>query len=519
MPGAAAAPAARFTPSEIRVILSGVLLGMLLAALDQTIVATTLPAMAAELQGGALLPWVVSSYLLTSTATTPVYGKLSDRYGRRLMLQIAIVAFVAASVLCAMAGSMVELVVFRALQGLGGGGLFAMAHATIADIIAPRERGRYQGYIASVFAVASVAGPVLGGVLVEWATWRWAFWINLPIGLLALIISSRALRRLPVPGQRRPVDIAGAVLLVAAVSCLLLVLNRGGREAAWTSPVILGLAASGLVLFAVLVERERRAPEPILTPRLFRNPVYVMSSAISFLTAMGMIGAIVALPLYLQLAGGLGAGWAGLLMVPMTGGIVCGATLAGRLVAATGRYKRYPVIGLVASVLGFALLSGPAAQAGHLAVAGAMTVLGFGFGMVLPTMLVAIQNAVEGRDIGIATSSVSFFRSLGGAFGVALFQAVLAAGLDARLAVVPEAVTLGPEPGLALIDGGPALVATLPPVLRGGLLAAVGEAFQPVFLLGAGMAALAGIAAMMLKELPLRAAPHAAAASPAVPEG
>jgi EmrB/QacA subfamily drug resistance transporter len=306
-----------FSHREVLGILSGVLIGMFLAALDQTIVATALPTIARELNGAEHLSWIVAGYLLTSTASTPVYGKLSDLFGRRALFRFAIVLFVLASALCALAQSMPQLILARALQGLGGGGLITMAQATIADVISPRERGRYQGYISGVWAVASVGGPVLGGFFAEYLSWRWVFWINLPLGLAALGIAHLSLRRLPRQRLARPIDYPGAVLLVGAVTALLLVTSWAGVVAPWTSPTILGLALAGVALVALFIVQELRAAEPLLPPRLFRDRVVRIANIASFITSMAMFGATVFLPVFLQVVMGISASRSGMLVIPL----------------------------------------------------------------------------------------------------------------------------------------------------------------------------------------------------------
>ena len=500
----------QFTHREKLVIIAGLMLGMFLAALDQTIVATALPRIASDLHGVEHLSWVVSGYLLTSTAATPIYGKLSDLYGRKIMLQIAIVVFLLTSALCALAATMGQLIAFRALQGLGGGGLMAMAHATIADIISPRDRGRYQAYFASTFAVASVVGPVLGGVFADRLTWRWVFWINLPIGIGALIVSQATLKRLIAKRLRHRIDYPGALLVVAAVCCVLLVTTMGGNEAAWDSPLIEGLAAAALALFALCIVQELRAAEPILPPRLFANATFSTASLVNLLTSIGMLGGIIFMPLFLQLVYRLDASNSGLMLIPFTGTTVIAAISAGRLMSASGRYKLFPVIGTVLTASGMVLLS-LLNSATPLPVVGVtMALCGFGMGFVMPVMLVVVQNTVEVRDLGTATASISFFRSMGGSFGVALFGAVLIAGLTARILRVPGHEALGSDPGVALLHAGVGALHLAPAALRPAVEAAVTQAFHDVFRVGAGLALLAFAAVLFLKEVPLKTTAGAA---------
>jgi EmrB/QacA subfamily drug resistance transporter len=494
-----------FGHREVLGILAGVLLGMFLGALDQTIVATALPTIAGELGDTEHLSWIVAGYLLTSTASTPVYGKLSDLYGRPALLRFAIALFVVASALCALAETMPQLILARALQGIGGGGLITMAHATIADVIAPRERGRYQGYISSVWAVASVGGPVLGGVFAEYLSWRWVFWINLPLGLAALAIAHVSLRRLPRHAVKRPIDYPGAALLVGAVTSLLLLTSWAGVVAPWTSPTIIGLAAAGAVLTALFIGQELRVAEPLLPPRLFADRVVRVASVASFITSMAMFGAMVFVPVFLQVVMELGASRSGLLVIPLMAGTVVGAYSAGQVMRATGRAKRLPLTGLVVVALAFVLLATATRSTPPALAMAYMAAIGVGFGLVLPAMLVSVQNAAEPRDIGAATSSVNFFRSLGGSFGVSLLWSVL---LIAFAGAVPPGSGIGPE----ALRGGPEALAAAAPETRALLSAALSGAFQVLFIVSAGLAALAFLVTLRLEDRALRTTPAQARA-------
>jgi len=491
-----------FSHREILGILSGILLGMLLAALDQSVVATALPAIARELNGLEHLSWIVAGYLLTSTASTPIYGKLSDLYGRRLLLQIAIVLFVAASVLCGLAQDMGQLIAARALQGLGGGGLISMAQAVIADVIAPRERGRYQAYLSGVWATSSVAGPVLGGFFVDYLTWRWVFWINLPVGIAAFLLCRRALaalvtRRAP----RGRIDYPGAALLTVTVTDLLLIATWGGTAFAWTSTAILLLLAAAPLLIAAFFLQELRAREPILPLRLFADPVIAVANVVSFIASMAMFGAIVLLPVFLQLVAGVGAGRSGLLLIPLMAGTVVGAFTSGRLMRRSGRYKVFPLVGLSLATLAFALLATMGASTPPWLAMIYMAILGGGIGTSMPVMLVAVQNAAEPRDTGVATSTIAFFRSLGGSFGAAILWSVLLAALSRHLAGA-GADGLGPD----LLNGG-AGAAQLSQEQRALLVPALVQSFHLVFAVGAIIAAASATAALLLRELPLRTTP------------
>ena len=483
-------------------MLSGTVLGMFLGALDQTIVATSLPAMVGELHGMELMSWTVAGYLLTSTASTPIYGKLSDIYGRSVMFRTAIAIFLVGSVACALAHSMTMLILGRAVQGLGGGGLIALALTIIADIVPPRERGRYQGYFTGVWALATLGGPTLGGVLVDTLSWRWVFWINLPVGIAALLLCGAALKRLPVPGRGRTIDFLGAGLMVPAIVALLLVTTWAGTGYAWTSPVILSLLGAAAVFAVLLVLQELRASEPLLPPRLFRRNVVRVSNALAFLNGANAVGATIMLPLFLQVVIGASASNSGLLIMPMMIGITISATATGRLIRYTGRYKTFPLIGMAIAIVGFLCFLGvtPATPASIYGLY--MAAIGFGLGPIGPTVTVATQNAVEPRDLGSATSLVSFFRSMGGSFGVALLGAILLAGLTSG----------GPVAALTpsnLLHGGPAMIATLPENVRNAVVADFAQSFRNIFLVSAGICAAGFVLGLFIEELPLRSRlPH-----------
>ena len=408
---------------QVLLVFSGLMLGMLLAALDQTIVATALPTIVADLHGASHLSWVVTAYLLASTVTTPLYGKFSDLFGRKGVFQFAIVVFLVGSVLSGLAQNIDELIGFRALQGIGAGGLIALAMAIIGDVVSPRERGRYQGYFGAVFAFASVAGPLVGGLFTEHLSWRWVFYINLPIGVVALGVTSVVLR-LPFRRQDHRIDYVGAALLVMSVTSLLLVTVWGGSEYPWRSGVIIGLAVTGTVLVGALVWWERRAVEPILPPRLFHNSIFVVSSGISFLQAMVMFGTIVYVPFFLQIADGLTPTESGLMLLPLMAGLLTMSIVSGRMVTRTGRYKIFPVIGAVCTALGLWLLTMLGASTSHVTMSLYLFVLGAGMGMVMQITVLATQNAVAPSDMGTATSALICFRSLGAVFGTALFGAI-----------------------------------------------------------------------------------------------
>ncbi|PWC85773.1 transporter [Azospirillum sp. TSH100] len=488
-----------FTHQEILRVFSGVALAMLMAAMDQTIVATALPTMASQFGGLEMLPWVVTAYLLTSTTTTPIYGKLSDLYGRKRVLQTAILLFLVGSVLCAAAQSMTQLILFRGLQGLGGGGLMSLAFTIIGDVVAPRERGRYQGMIGGVFALASVAGPLLGGIFTETIGWHWIFLINLPLGIAAFAMTRRTLSRLPAGRVRPRIDLAGAALLTGAVTSLLIVATRG-EAMGWGSPAALGLLAGGLVMLLVFLWHERRIEEPILPLHLFRRPVVAVATPVVAVSAMVLFAGIVYLPLHLQLVQGTSATVSGLLLLPLVLGMTVGSVGGGRLIAKTGRYKAFPLAGLALSGVMYALLGTlPALAADGLWSTLILVPLGMGLGLVMPVMTVAVQNAVDQRDLGAATASVGFFRSLGGSVGVAVFGAVFNAVVSERL----EGAGLS---GRAVLEHGAAALASLPAAARGGVVATLEHGFATLFLLAAALAVVSFAMTLFLKELPLRSA-------------
>lgn len=496
------ATSATLSHRQVLRVLSGILLGMFLAALDQTIIVTPLPSIAAELSGVEHLSWVVAIYLLTSTVSTPIYGKLSDLYGRRRLLQWAICIFVLGSTLCALSRDMTQLIAARAVQGLGGGGLITLAHALLADHVSPRERGRYQGYLSGTWATASVGGPVLGGLFVDHLSWRWVFWINLPIGALALLLCWRSLRHLPQRYQQRAIDYPGAFLLAAGAAALLMVATWGGSQYPWISAPVLGLAAAGVLLLCLFLIQELRAIEPMLPPRLFRNDVFRSANGASVVISMVIFGTTMLLPIFLQIVAGVSPAQSGLLMAPFTGTTVVGAFTTGWTMRTTGRYKRMPMIGLSLAALALNLLATMTSTTPHLAIGGYLTILGYGIGLSLPVMLVSVQNAAEPRDMGAATSAVNFFRSLGGSFGAATLWSVLIIALNYQLASGAGAHLT--ENSYALLQGGPDAIARLAPDVRAIILPALSNAFHVVFATAAGLTLLSLLIAATLNERPLR---------------
>jgi EmrB/QacA subfamily drug resistance transporter len=452
--------------TDVALPFAAVVLAMLPAVLDQTILATGLPVIASDLGNIGDVSWVVTAYVVAAAAATPLWGKLGDRHGRKRLLQAALIGFVVSSTLCAAAQDITQLILLRLVQGAAAGGLMALAMAAVGDLVSPRERGRYQGYIAATFAVATVVGPLLGGLLVESATWRWVFLVNLPVGIVALIGLSL---RLPAPDVEAPIhslDVLGAALLAAATSSLMLVCIWGGDRYAWDSAPILGLIAATLVLAAALAARERSAADPIVPFHLLRTRTVAVASAALFLAIAALFSITVFVPLFLQVTTGATPTEAGLLLVPAMLGITVSTTLSGRAIARTGRYKRYPVAGLALMTLALVLLAAMAGEHSQLDTGIALVIFGLGFGMVTQVMITAVQNSVDRRELGIATATTGFFRALGGAVGAAVLGAVFAAQAGAG-----EDVT-------------------------GGV--------QAVFLVAAPIAALALVVVLLLKEVPLK---------------
>lgn len=503
----------RFSHRQILAIYSGLMLGILLAALDQTIVATALPTIVGELGGIEHLSWVVTAYLLSSTASVPLYGKISDLVGRRVVFQFAIVTFLVGSAFAGMAQDMVQLVIARGIQGVGGGGLMAMAMTIIGDVVSPRERGRYQGYIGSVFAFASIAGPLVGGFFVDHLTWRWIFYVNIPVGAAALVVTSVVLR-LPFRRQPHRIDYLGAALLVASVVSLLLVAVWGGTTYPWTSPVILGLAAAGAGLGVLFLVQERRVEEPIIPLRLFRQSIVSLSSGIMFLVGATLFGGVVFLPLFLQAVLGESATNSGLLLLPLMMGVVVTAIGSGRIISRTGRYKWWPVAGMATCTVGMVLLSRMDPSTSRVYASVSMAVLGLGIGMVMQVLVLAIQNSVEHRDLGAATSAANFFRSIGGTFGTAVFGAIFSARLAAVLAAsLPPGVAGRLDP--TSLARAPEAIARLDPPLRAAVVGGIAEAVHLVFLVAVPVAAVGFVLALALREIPLRDTAHVGAEAPA----
>ena len=483
-PPLAAVPRVRLTEAEVRPIIFGLMLAMFLSTLDQTIVATALPLIGRELGDVASLSWVITAYLLSATAVTPLYGKLADIHGRRAVLLAGIGVFVAGSIACALARTMPALVLARAVQGLGGGGLIALAQTIIADVVTPKERSRYQAHFGAVFAAANVVGAVLGGFSAQYLHWSLIFWVNVPLGLGALAMIYRTLARLPQMQRRHRLDILGALLMAAATVSLLLALTWGGNRYAWTSPVIASLLAASVALWILFALRLATASEPFLPLSVLFNPV-VRAATLSAGFGMGsLIGLSVYVPVYLQAVAGLSAGYSGLGLIPLLGGTVIGATFSGRRMARLAQYKRVPLVGLACGTAALCVLA--AAPAMPVAASAALlTVMGLGCGSLFPVTTVSLQNAVHPHQLGTATAALNFFRQLGGAILVAAFGAILLAGVGAA-------------------GSGGRAAAILAHADAGGGLA---RAFRWVFLAAALSLAVALGFLLLMEERPLRDRP------------
>jgi EmrB/QacA subfamily drug resistance transporter len=476
------------TRRQVLLTFGGLLLAMLLASLDQTIVATALPTIVGDLGGLDQLSWVVTAYLVGATVTMPLWGRASDLYGRKTLFMAAIGVFLAGSALSGVSASIGELIGFRALQGIGAGGLMTLAMAIVGEIIEPRERGRYQGYIQMVFVVASIAGPLLGGVFADQLSWRWVFYVNVPIGAAALLLTASSLH---LPGRRADrvrIDYLGSALLAAGLTCLLLVATWGGTQYAWDSAEILGLGAATIALLVGFVGRERRAAEPIMPLRLFRDPVFDVVSATMFLTLLAFFAVVVFMPIHFQAVTGASATESGLLLLPMLLAGLASTAISGRIISRTGRYKVFPITGLALMTAGLGLLSQIDAGTGRATASLLLVVFGVGFGMVTQVLTIAIQNTVDRSDLGIATATANLFRSLGGSVGVAVFGAVFAGRVGTAST---DAASLTASP------------------------AAIADALSTVFLIAAPIAALGLVVVLFLRDTPLRGGGAPAGPKPA----
>lgn len=493
--------------SEIMAVMGALMLVMLLAALDQTIVSTALPRIASELGGLDKYAWVATSYLLTSAITTPIYGKIGDLFGRKKIFQIAIVIFLVGSALCGLSQNMDQLVLFRAIQGIGGGGLMSLVLTIVGDVIPPRQRGKYQGYFGAVFAVSSVAGPLLGGFLADAPTllgitgWRWIFYINLPLGLLALAVVAARLH-LPVMKREHKIDYPGVVLLTISAVSLLLVSVWAGITYAWLSPQIISLAIVSLIFAVLFVRQERRAAEPIIPMGLFKNDIFRVSVLLSVLTGITMFASILYIPQYQQIVRGYSPTQSGLLMIPLVAGLLVASITSGRLISKYGRYKPFPIFGTLMLAFGMWLFSHVSLTTSNWTLSAWMVVLGLGLGSFMQVATLAVQNSVKRADLGTATSSTTFFRSMGSSLGGAIFGTILISRLTHYLTPVLSKL---PDISVSSItEGGTAQLHTLPTHLQSEILGAYVNAFQDMFLIGIPFALAAFVVALFLREAPLK---------------
>ncbi|MGW0701252.1 DHA2 family efflux MFS transporter permease subunit [Streptomyces sp. NPDC002867] len=487
----------------VLVAIGALLLGMLLAALDQTIVATALPTIVSELGGMEHLSWVVTAYLLASTAATPLWGKLGDQYGRKKLFQAAIVIFLFGSALCGIAQNMPQLIAFRALQGLGGGGLMVLSMAIVGDIVAPRERGRYQGLFGAVFGATSVLGPLLGGFFTEHLSWRWVFYINLPIGVVALLVIAAALH-IPARATRHTIDYLGTFLIASVATCFVLVASLGGTTWAWGSAQIIALAVLGAVLLVAFVAVERRAAEPVLPLKLFRIRTFSLVAVISFVIGFAMFGAMTYLPTFLQVVQGVSPTMSGVHMLPMVLGMLITSTASGQIVSHTGRWKVFPVAGTAVTALGLVLLHQLKESSSPWQMSATFFVFGAGLGLVMQVLVIVVQNAVSYEDLGVATSGATFFRSIGASFGVAVFGTIFTNRLEDKLADALAGRQVPPGAGASELAADPRAIAELPPPLRPSVLHAYATSITDVFLYAVPVVLVAFLVSWFLREDKLR---------------
>ncbi|MFG3505871.1 DHA2 family efflux MFS transporter permease subunit [Streptomyces sp. NPDC047821] len=489
----------------VLVAIGALLLGMLLAALDQTIVSTALPTIVSELGGMEHLSWVVTAYMLASTAGTPLWGKLGDQYGRKKLFQTAIVIFLIGSALCGIAQNMPQLIAFRAVQGLGGGGLMVLSMAIVGDLVPPRERGKYQGLFGAVFGATSILGPLLGGLFTQHLSWRWVFYINLPIGVVALFVIAAVLH-IPVRAARHTIDYLGTFLIASVATCLVLVASLGGTTWAWGSAPIIGLAVLGAVLLVWFLRVERRAAEPVLPLKLFRIRTFTLVSVISFVVGFAMFGAMTYLPTFLQVVRGVTPTMSGVHMLPMVLGMLLTSTGSGQIVSRTGRWKIFPVLGTAVTALGLVLLHRMTETSSDTELSLYFFVFGAGLGLVMQVLVLVVQNAVPYEDLGVATSGATFFRSIGASFGVAIFGTVFTNRLTGKLADALAGREVPPGAGPDELAADPRAIATLPPDLRPGVLHAYATSITDVFLYAAPVVVIAFVIALLLREDRLRGA-------------
>ncbi|NEB38448.1 MFS transporter [Streptomyces sp. SID14515] len=488
---------------SVLVAIGALLLGMLLAALDQTIVSTALPTIVSELGGLDHLSWVVTAYLLAATAATPLWGKLGDQYGRKKLFQTAIVIFLIGSALCGVAQNMPQLIGFRALQGLGGGGLMVLSMAIVGDLVTPRERGKYQGLFGAVFGVTSVLGPLLGGFFTEHLSWRWVFYINLPIGVVALVVIAAVLH-IPVRREKHTIDYLGTFLIASVATALVLVASLGGTTWAWSSPQIIALAVLAVVLLVAFIAVERRAVEPVLPLKLFRIRTFSLVAVISFVIGFAMFGAMTYLPTFLQVVHDITPTMSGVHMLPMVFGLLITSTGSGQIVSRTGRWKVFPIAGTAITAVGLLLLHNLDQNSSTWLMSAFFFVFGAGLGLVMQVLVLVAQNSVSYQDLGVATSGVTFFRSIGSAFGVAIFGTIFANRLTGQLTDALSGQSLPPGVDAGRLAADPRAIGQLPADLRPGVLGAYSTSITDVFLYAVPVVLLAFVLAWFLREDKLR---------------
>jgi len=492
-------PATAIRGRQLGLVFAALMMVMFLASLDQTIVSTALPTIAGELGALEQLPWVVTAYLLASTASTPVWGKVSDLLGRKAVLQTAVVVFLIGSALAGASQTMTQLIFTRALQGLGGGGLMVLVLAVIADVVSPRERGKYTGLFGAVFAVAMIAGPLLGGFLVDQLDWRWIFYVNIPLGLVALAVLGAVLK-LPRSTRAVVIDWLGAGLMISGVVLALLVVEWGGKVYPWASPQIVVMGLLAVLLIVLFVWRELHTDEPIIPMGLFRLRTFSVVAAMGFVLGFAMFGAIVYLPLFLQVVQRYDPTTAGLMMLPLMAGLLTTSIISGRVVTRTGRYRGFPVVGTAIASVGLALFTQLSVSTPYWQIAIAMVVLGVGMGMFMQVLVIAVQNAVPVRDLGAATSGTTFFRSMGGSFGTAILGVVLTSALSAQLSARLPGVSQLDQAGAGSIQQ----INELPSQIQVPVLESFVAAIDQVFWVAAPVMAVAFVLSWFLPELPLR---------------
>lgn len=498
-----AAPPSDLTHRQRTIIIIGLMTGLMLAALDSTIVSTALPTIVGEFGGIDHLSWLFTAYLVASATSMPLFGKISDLYGRKKVYQTAIIIFLVASAMCGAAQNLGQLIAFRTIQGIGGGGLFALTFTIVGDIVPPRERGRYTGYLSGTFALASVLGPLVGGFLTDELSWRWVFYVNLPIGAAAFVVTGIVLKLQPKKAEHR-LDLAGSALLVTAIVSSLLATVWAAEQYGWGTPQTIGLYLLAVVALAAFIRQERRADEPVLPLRMFTRTGYTAASIVSLLAGAAMYGAIVYLPLFFQGVQGKAAANAGLLLLPLMVSMMFASLITGRLTTRTGHYRIYPMIGTPLAALGLYLLSTMGPDTGRTLSSLWMITLGAGIGIALPVLTLAVQNTVEFRDLGAGTASVNFFRTIGGTFGLAIFGTVLNRQLDNNLDTNLAGIDVPAGIETSGLAQSPTAISQLGEPLKTAVTTALSDSITTTFFFATFVMVAAFIAAVFMREVALR---------------